>query len=308
MSNLLPLKDADGRLWDLEELQALVLQCGSFKNTGPRLGLPSHIVNAELRNRGIMPPPEFVRTIAKADPLAFRDSVIREGSTKKAAQWYGVSITHLMKVLVEIGVKVKRTIPSKEEAERALGLFGSALLAARLLGTTPNEIKKACPEWKSYRDPLKTGRQAVSTGRIGEDFWKELRGTITLEETARDQPNHPDYDFIDGEFGYVNVKTSNPTKQKRKDIWTWTWEVKEDQKADVFPLVFLDRNRNPMGYFLVTRDGAGKLVFPDVLRVVIWSNGCYGVSVKDLTDRPNGLNWVRVEDTDDSSDETESAA
>lgn len=291
MSNETPYKDRDGREWSPEELQTLVLQVGSFRATAPRLGIPEHICNKELRDRGIMPPPEFTRKIALGDPTAFAHSIIREGSVEKAAKWFGVSTTHLKKVMDEVGINHRKHVPTKEEAQKALGLFGSALLAARLLGTTPTEIKKACPEWKDFRDPLKTGRQAVSTGRIGEDYWKSFRGMQTLEEFTVDDPNHPDFDFIDAEYQKVNVKTANPTKQKNKEIWVWTWEIKPAQDADTFPLVYLDRNRMPIGVTIVTRIGS-EFIFPAHLRVVVWKNGCYGVSVKATTDRPSDTDWI----------------
>lgn len=285
MTDETPFTDADGRAWSTEELQTLVLQVGSFKATAPRLGVKDHICNVELRKRGVMAPPEYTRTIALADPLAFRDSIIREGSTEKAAKWYGVSVTHLRKIMDEVGIKHRKHTPTLEEATKALNLFGSALLAARLLGTTPTEIKKACPEWKDFRDPLKTGRQAVATGRTGEDHWKFLRGAMTLEEFTVEDPNHPDFDFIDQEYGKVNVKAANPTKQKKKDVWTWTWEIQPSQDADTFPLVLLDRNRQPVGVFIVTRIH-DEFIFPEMLRVVVWANGCYGVSCKANKDHP----------------------
>jgi hypothetical protein len=292
MSNESLLKDVDQREWGSEELQALVLQVGSFGKTALRLGLPEHVCNAELRKRGIMPPPEFVRTIAKADPVAFRDSIIREGSIEKASKWFGVSTTHLKKVMDEVGIKHRKITPSKEDAEKALNLFGSALLAARLLGTTPNEIKKACPEWRDFRDPLRTGRQAVATGRIGEDYWKSLRGMQTLEEFIYQDPNHPGYDFIDQEFGKVNVKTANPNQEKRSKNWAWTWEINPTQDADTFPLVFLDRNRRPFYHLIVTRVGT-EFSFPPTLRVVKWTNGCYGISIKSSKDHPSDSDWVK---------------
>jgi hypothetical protein len=126
----------------------------------------------------------------------------------------------------------------------------------------------------------------------------------TLESFTKDDPNHPDYDFIDQEYGKVNVKAANPNKQKNKDIWTWTWEIQPKQDADTFPLVYLDRNRQPMGMFIVTRVG-DNFNFPSNLRVVRWANGCWGISIKATKDRPSNTDWVTGGSDTESTPEIE---
>jgi hypothetical protein len=283
------LRDKDGRVWEDDDLQHMLLQIRSIKKLSLRLGLQESQVRKELKSRNILNPTALMKEQAEIDPVAFRDSIIREGSISKAAKYYGVSETQLKETMDELKINWRKKQPTEVELVDALDKFGSVLLAARILGTTTSEIKKLLPEWRDYRDPLRSGRHAISTGRIGEDYWASIRSTETLVEFSRENPNYPDYDFLDMEYGKVNVKTANPTKQKKKEIWAWTWEVKASQLADVFPLVFLDRNRFPQGYHLVVRDETG-LKFPPGLRVSLWSNGCYGVSMKAPTDRPGRNN------------------
>jgi len=211
----------------------------------------------------------------------------------KTATLLGVSLAHLRKVMDSVGIEWRTPKVNRETAVSALERFGSVILAARLLNTTPAEIKKACPEWKDLRDPLKTGRQSIATGRTGELLWATIRATETLEKTCLDNHNAPDHDFVDRQYGLVNVKTANPQKQKNKDIWTWTWGVNFNQKADVFPLVLLDRNCKGVGIILCSRDEQNNPSVPECCRVSKWTDGSYGISFKSEVDTPNfeGLFW-----------------
>jgi hypothetical protein len=294
-TNSITYQDASGVEWDTEQLQALVLQVRKFDLVASRLGKPRHEVTKKLREMGVMSPPELTRHLAQMDTNQFRDLIIREGGPDKAAKYLGVSITHLRNVMTEVGIEWRKKSLTPESAAAALDRFGSVILAARLLDTTPAEIKKCLPDWRERRDPLKTGRQAVATGRTGELFWRDLRTDNTLESPCLENPNSPGYDFVDREYKKVNVKTANPEKQKNKDIWTWTWEVNPQQDADTFPLVMLDRNCQPCAFFLITRNENRELVIPLGLRAVDWANGAKGISFKASNDRPNLLEVVNEE-------------
>lgn len=273
------IEASDGRKWSFDEVQALLNQVGSFTVAARRLGLKAHVFNKLARERGLMTPTEIVRTLAQRDLNSFKDCILRFGSIEKAAKGFNCSTAHVRKVLIECGVKLQIDRPTREEILEAMQIFGSVLLAARLLNTTTGIIKAEFPEWKDHRDPLKTGKQAVSTGRIGEDYWASIRGEHTLQNCSYENPSHPDYDFVDRELGDVNVKTASFTQAKKTALVIWTWEVNPTQKADGFPLVYLDRNRRPLGHHYVPRD-EGDLEFPTKLRHVLYANGNWGVSYR----------------------------
>jgi len=273
------IEASDRRMWTFDEVQALLNQVGSFTVAARRLGLKPHVFNRLARERGLMTPTEIVRTFAQRDLDGFKDCILRKGSIEKAAKYFNCSTAHLRKVLVEVGVKLQIERPTREMILEAMKTFGSVLLAAKLLDTTPGIIKAEFPEWKDHRDPLKTGKQAVSTGRIGEDYWALIRGDQTLQNCSYENPSHPDYDFVDKEYGDVNVKTASYTQTKKSGIVIWSWEINPTQKANGFPLVFLDRNRRALGHHYVP-SSEGALDFPLQLRAVLYTNGNWGVSFR----------------------------
>jgi hypothetical protein len=285
------LKDKDGQIWTPRELQALAINLGNFTDVAARLGLKRHDVTKALKSLGVVSPPDYVAKMAMADPIGFREMIIDQGGFEKPAKYYGVSETHLKNLYKSLPDKKPTQEITADEIIELMGKFGSVGFVAKVLEINESTVKRICPNWKELTDPTKMKNQAVSTGRLGENYWKSIRGDQTLTCLAEVNPNYPGYDFIDKEYGKVNVKAARARKAKSIEEETWTWEICPTQEADVFALLAMTEEHKPVGIILIYREASGDLRYPPTLRCVKRSNGDYGLSVKRATNPIGIIQW-----------------
>lgn len=237
-------EDPTGQSWSRREIQALVMQIGLTK-TSKRLGLKG---TKHLRDWGIRTPPEYVRERAELDKTWLMTMVIRFEGTKKASKYLNVSYTFLRNLLEELGIERRAPAVDKVKAREALVKFGSPLFVARLLETSDAEIKKAVPEWRTLKDPTKAGDHSIRTGFIAECYYESLRGEKIQESPAHDNHNNKGYDYIDLEYGRVNVKGTC-----QSESGAWTWEIKPETECDYLALVQMDKEKTPLGCLVVPK-------------------------------------------------------
>jgi len=238
------IKDGQGNEWTVAEVQHLVNQVGSLTKAARRLSMRG---TAKIRELGVKTAAEWVQEKAQADPQWLKDYVIRCDGRKKAAEQLSISVTHLNTVLTSIGVDLKAPVPSREEAHAVMTKFGSPIFAARVLGTTPNEIKKALgEEWRELKDPTKAGSHSVRTGSIAEDHYKSVRGEAVVESPAEKSYNHRGFDHMDSEHGRVNVKAAIVRKGRA------SWSAVVDLNwVDSIAFIPLTNKRVPEGSYYV---------------------------------------------------------
>lgn len=240
------IKDSSGQEWTKDEVQALVNQVNSLTTAAARLGLNSI---STLRSMGIKTTAEWVRDKSSEDPQWLPKFIIMHGGVANAAAYLNVSVSHLEGVLRKQGYEVRLPIPDSAAAETALKKFGSVLYVARLFHTTPNLVKKAVPNWRDYQDATKAGDHSTRTGTIGEKYYEKLRGPMITDDPANRNHNHPGYDYLDSEFGKVNVKAIPPRAKGR-----WVWEIDPRTNCDAFGLVQLDAGKSPVGLVILTKN------------------------------------------------------
>jgi hypothetical protein len=111
------------------------------------------------------------------------------------AKRYGVSVSFLRKLVTErTTLDVDLLVDRNFDDLTDILPFNSVRIA---LGIPPD---KALLDSES---PLE-----VTKGRAGELIYKQYRGSLIVEDMFETDPRNKDYDFIDEEYGRVNVKSS----------------------------------------------------------------------------------------------------
>lgn len=239
------IKDVHGEEWTKEELQTLVNHLGSFTKAAARLGLNGVKL---LRDAGVQSPAEFLREKAEKDHQWLPRYVLMHGSVALAAKHLNMSESFLRGILSKHGYDTRPVLPDRNEALKALQKFGSVLYVARHFHTTVAVIKKLLPEeWRDLQDPTKVGQTSIRTGTIAERYFEAIRQGHITESPATKNRNHPGWDYLDDEYGRVNVK-STPLVRER-----WTFEIDPSQDCDQFALVQLDAARSPVGLVMLPK-------------------------------------------------------
>jgi len=244
----LPITDNSGQTWTFCDVQSLVIQTGSLAKAARRLNTDSRV----LRKLGIRTPAEDVRQWSAGNSHQLINVILQHESVKGAAKHLHVSVTFLKSLLVEHGWEIYHPEPDEEAARALMEKFGSPILVARMLSTTPNQIKKVVPDWKDLRDPTKAGDHSIRTGRIAERYFEAKRGEHITENLVEKNHNSPGYDYVDDTFKRVNVKAT-----VQGSSGGWTWELDPHENVDNYALVRMDRNKKPLGYHIYPRNWLG---------------------------------------------------
>jgi DNA-binding transcriptional MerR regulator len=238
--------DENGQTWTHNEVQFLVCQVASINKAARRLGVKP----AQIRKWGIKTSTEWVRDKALTEPGWLVGVIVQQNGRERAAKFLNVSTTFICSLLTQLEVKWSSPRPATEEVKILMVKFGSPILVARMLGTTPNEIKKALPEWKDHRDPTKAGNHSIRTGRIGEDYYEQMRGSHIQESHSSKNHNNPNYDSVDDVYGKVNVKTTII----RNGVCVWDRLQSMNTQIDAFALVWMDEKKVPQGFQVIRRE------------------------------------------------------
>lgn len=260
------ITDSTGQVWSKDEVQFLILQIRSLTKVARRLGLKN---TKQLRDLSLLTPSEYVLNRAKLNPNWLKDLIIRLDSKKKTARYLNISITTLLNILKEIECQYKTPEPTLDRTREVLKKFGSVELAARILEITTSDVKRILgEEWRVLKDGTKAGDTSVRTGQIAERYILKLREAHILEDTVLRNHNNPGYDYIDAEWGKVNVKGA-----PRNSSGSYTWEFHPKDNLETLALVFMSAEKEPIGSFFVKKEAVILRVIPKVIYITERSGG-----------------------------------
>jgi hypothetical protein len=279
------------RSLDREELRDLILKLNGYLGASQFLGVsPSFLKTLYERSTESFPIGDnessyvYVRRLSHENLPYLKSFILEQGTFEKAAKKLGVSESFLRQEVRTKGVQDRMEVPSKEDAMKAMETFGSAQLAAEYLRTSPSIIKKVLTEeWRSLRDPKLTGKNSTSNGRIGEEYYLKLRMKHITSSDSLDNHNNPGYDFIDDQYGKVNVKIARPRELKNRKDYVWYWSVDLSVDTNYLALVLLSKSLKPLGLFMVDKQVSN---VPEGLKWTNWKSGS-GFSYKSNTLEPS---------------------
>lgn len=214
----LTLNDLQG--WEYQEL---VLMVGSKKALATYLGLDARAVGDLWKGFGLQTPLEWMR--CRDSQWVLRQLAIR-GSVKVMAKHYGMSSSALRAIVVKIAeVQLGKGLePTEWELVKALDRYKSVRFAARMLrfdfpALTESDVRRLA---KKYKLDLSTmldwtfSNYANAKGRRAELEFARIRGENILEDCNMTRGSQAEYDFVDKEYGRVNVKSSRLYRMKAK--------------------------------------------------------------------------------------------
>lgn len=105
---------------------------------------------------------------------------------------------------------------SAEEMKKLLGLYGSKSIVAKLMGISGGEFNTLCKKYGIKHSDLSTVKSGMesSKGLAAEKEFEKLREGHIIQNMNELDPCAP-YDYVDDEFGKVNVKASKAYYSRR---------------------------------------------------------------------------------------------
>lgn len=210
------------------ELQELVFLTGSKKAFAQYLGLDGKQAEEVWKENKLQTPVEYLRG-KPSIWILFR--LAGHGSIKVMAAYFGLSaaalrgIVDVARACTHSRIAALPSVVTREVLERVLGRCKSIRLAYRILKEGTYEVKsesalrKQAEEWGlDLADLLdwSFSNHANAKGRRAELEFARLRGANILEDYNKTMGSQADTDFLDQEYGRVNVKSSRTYKMKAK--------------------------------------------------------------------------------------------
>lgn len=216
------------------EYQQLVLLTRSKKEFGTYLGITQKQVSVIWKQHSLLSPTDWWRSLTLDTQY---EMLAEEGSYKKLATRVGCSTATLRTSLItRPGVTFGYT---EEDMISDLKKYKSVKLTARCTGYRESDIRAFAKErdinLMKYLD-YSFGDNANAKGRRAELDFKEMRGLHILIDCNEVDGSQADTDFVDGEFGRVNVKSSKMYKYKAKtrrdSPYYWKYSTSGLEKSD----------------------------------------------------------------------------
>lgn len=232
------------------EIETLYGMLGTLANVAKYLGL----AEIEVRKMNLRAPAQIVRNLSYE---SFVDYFIRERGAAGMAKRFYVSESFI------VAESERRGFVREEAEEHGLRLhlkeelkrLGSVAFVAARYEVTPSEVRRHCKEQgfdpKDYVRIEASGKYTAGLGRQAELAFAEMRGDNILEDKNRTDGSKALTDFIDKEFGRVNVKSSQSYRSKRNKGKLWKINTEGLDHSDYLAAVLYDAKReNVLGYWI----------------------------------------------------------
>lgn len=183
------------------------------------------------------------------------------GSWKRFKELLGLDSRQLNRLVAEHGLSLDRLTSYSDEFLRSeLHRIGSTTLFCIVTGCKDSELRRralaAGIDLKQYTTPIGS---KIGIGRKGELFFKKLRGELIREDCFETQGHSAPYDFVDADYGLVNVKTAKRSKLTAKtranDPHYWYFQLEGIDACDFFAFVPLDPTGKPMAVIMAKSQG-----------------------------------------------------
>jgi AraC-like DNA-binding protein len=199
-----------------KEYQEIVFLTGSKKGFGLYLGLEAREMNSLWISMGLVLPTDYLRSLSRED---LESKLAEHGKLAKMADRYGVSESFLRTLFPKL--KQLEFQFTEDQFVDALQRYKSIRLMARCLGNPESHLRREADRLGLDIAPhldYSIGHNSNAKGRRAELAYAEMReaeapGSI-LEDLNLTQGSQASADFIDAEYGVVNVKSSRQWKYK----------------------------------------------------------------------------------------------
>jgi len=230
---------------------------GSKKAFGQYLGLDAKQLEELWRKCKLQSPANWFRDLKRIKQL---ELLAKYGSYKVMSKQIGCSESTLR--LAILGPKKKDLAPDIWTEDMLIGdikRYGSVRLMARCLKVTEAQIRRLAKAheidltpWLNYS----FGENANAKGRRAELEYAKFRGDAIIEDCNLSQGSQATTDFIDREYGRVNVKSSQRYKYKAStrqgNPYYWKFSTSSLEKSDhVAILCYDDKMLKLLGYAIL---------------------------------------------------------
>lgn len=180
-----------------------------------------------------LPPVNYVRQL----PFNFLVEELINYGYPGMAQRYGVSVAFLQKIIQNHPSRGEPPFdgepywpPTYDDIGAALSpdIFAFSSVAALFGHKTKGKLSSV-------------GNMEVNFGRFAETYYLAHRGTDILEDTNEIDPRAP-YDFIDSEYGKVNVKASKVHYRAGGQKY-WHFSTSSQENCDYLALIGFDQDK-----------------------------------------------------------------
>lgn len=204
------------------ELQQLVFLVGSKKAFANYLGLDQKAAGELWDRNGLVTPVQYVRSLTRE---VLNGLVAKYGSVRGMARYFGLSAAALRAALKGPVEEVSLRELTVEKVSEVVSRCKSIRLAHRVLREGGYEVSSEAYLRKMMEDAgldlaslldWSFSNHANAKGRRAELEFDRIRGDNILEDCNKTQGSQADTDFVDREWGRVNVKSSRLYRMKAK--------------------------------------------------------------------------------------------
>lgn len=165
---------------------------------------------------------------------------MRLGSIEKAAAFLGVSASFFRSVTNYAAT------PGTPLNEWAVKKYASVRFISRMCQVSEAKVRAFVKEKKlEAHITYDTSNHNNAKGRRAEVFWAGTRGDKILEDCNLTQGSQAPFDYVDGDYGRVNVKSSRMYRYKaqtrKANPEFWKLSTSSLEKADHMAFVLYDR-------------------------------------------------------------------
>lgn len=230
-----------------EEMEILYGLVGSIENVAKYLGIPE----SEVRVLKLRSP--VLRVKEMADPQ-FLKVFLAAGGADAAAKRLFVSSAFILSELTRRGYRKEDPVnwlKLRGDLER----LGSVAFVAASYGATCSEVRQRCKEMGfDPKDVVRieaSGKYTAALGRNAELAFAEWRGEKIIKDCNKVDGSKADTDFVDAEFGRVNVKSSKGYKSKRTGRLYFKINTEGLSQSDYLAAALYDPQREKVLYWWV---------------------------------------------------------
>lgn len=250
------------------ELQEIVFLTGSKKDFALYLGYDQKKMTEVWQTNSLKTPTEWARSLSEDERFAL---LAKHGSAKKMAERYGMSEAFLKTLLSERPLPKELT---EDEITSLLERYKSVRLMARCTGMTESYIRKEADRLDLEIAPFldySVGNNSNAKGRRAELEYAVLRGDFIEGDLNLLEGSQAEADFVDREYGRVNVKSSRKYRYKaqtrKENPEFWKISLKGRSTADhIVAMCYCERMQTLEGVIVLQTKGLPNVGTLTILR------------------------------------------